>query len=139
MNGLRRLWLPALVAGIGAVLMVLVLLRALLYGDLAAEGRQLLEMPWGLMSLVDIYTGLLLFSCWIFWRERHRPVAVLWLLGLLLFGNLASCLYIIFAVLRSHGDINRFIHGHRASGQDTDLDTTRQIHRIPGIPGAHKH
>lgn len=139
MNSLRRLWLPALVASIGALLMGLVLLRALLHGDLAAEGRQLLEMPWGLMSLVDIYTGLLLFGCWIFWRERHRPVAVLWMIGLLLFGNLASCVYVLLAVLHSHGDIDRFIHGHRTAGQGVALDATRQIHRVSGISNVHKH
>lgn len=127
MNTLRKLWLPTVIAGIGVLVMSLTLLRALLHGDLATEGRLLMSMPWGLMSMVDIYTGLLLFACWIFWRERYVSVASIWFLILLLFGNLASCLYILIAVLRSQGSIDRFIYGHRIS---------RLVHPVPNIPDA---
>jgi hypothetical protein len=135
-KALRNLWLPALIAGIGFLMMAVTLLRALAYGHLTTEGRLLLEMPWGLMTLVDIYIGLLLFACWIFWREWHVSVSMFWLLLLMLFGNLASCLYILIAVLLSRGNIDQFIHGRRASG--IELDTTRQIYRVPEITDAHK-
>ena len=60
--------LLAVVACIGFVLMSATIIYALLFGDLMVEGPVLADMPWGLVSLVDIYLGLLLFSLWVIWR-----------------------------------------------------------------------
>jgi len=127
---LRPLWLPLLGASAGIAVMGWFLAQSLLHGDLITEGRTLMQMPWGVMSLVDIYTGLLLFSGWVFWREQHVAVAMLWLLALLLLGNLTSCLYVLIAVLRSEGRVERFFHGRRDPVQAQD--TTHKI-RQPSV------
>ena len=44
-------------AAVGVVAMTAVIGRALVVGDAGAELKQLLEMPWGVVSLVDLYTG----------------------------------------------------------------------------------
>lgn len=91
--------------------MSLFLMDAISTGHLLMEGRALLAMPWGRMSLVDIYTGLLLFCCWIGWREQNKYVAIFWMLMLLVLGNLASCLYVLMALYQAHGRTEVFVHG----------------------------
>ena len=94
--------------------MSLFLLDALSNGHLLIEGRALLAMPWGRMSLVDIYTGLLLFCCWIGWREQNKYVAIIWMLMLLVLGNLATCLYVLIALYQARRRTDVFIYGqHR--------------------------
>ena len=61
-TALGTLLLAALAAGMGA--------------DLGAQGRRILELAWGRILLLDVYAGLLLFACWILWRERSRALAV---------------------------------------------------------------
>jgi hypothetical protein len=109
------LWLPLLVATAGVCVMSWFLMVSLLQGDFRAEGRILIDMPWGVLSLLDLYTGLLLFSCWIWWREHYMSTAMLWTLALLLAGNLGSCLYVLVAIWQSKGKLDRFIYGHRLS------------------------
>jgi len=118
LKNLRPLWIPVLVALTGVCVMSWFLVQSLLHGDLYSEGRLLLDMRWGIMSLVDIYIGLLLFSCWIWWRERYTSTALLWTHALLLTGNLGSCVYVLVAIWQSKGKLDRFIYGHR-------LDNTR--------------
>ena len=112
-KSVRPFWPAFIAAAIGSCVMVGFLLHSFINGNLLSEGRVLLDMPWGVMSLVDLYTGLLLFSCWIWWREPHRSDALLWTLALLLSGNLGSCLYVLIAILRSNGRLERFISGPR--------------------------
>ena len=50
-----------LAAGAGFVIMAGTILYAVLHGNFRTEGALLLEMSWGLVSLVDIYLGLLIF------------------------------------------------------------------------------
>lgn len=114
-ESVRPFWPAFIAAAIGSCVMGGFLIHSFIYGDLMSEGRVLLDMPWGVMSLVDLYTGLLLFSCWIWWREPCRSVALLWTLALMLSGNLGSCLYVLIAILRSNGRLECFISGpHRA-------------------------
>ncbi len=55
-----------ILAKVVALLGVAVMSAALFYGfatgDFFGEGRQLATMPWGIVSLVDLYTGFVLFS-----------------------------------------------------------------------------
>ena len=48
--------------------MTAVLIYGLTIGDFAGEGGQLAVLPWGIVSLVDLYTGFTLFSMWIIYR-----------------------------------------------------------------------
>jgi len=39
-------------------------------GNFSEEGGKLLSMPWGIVSMVDLYVGFTLFSCWIVYRDK---------------------------------------------------------------------
>ena len=84
-------------------------------GDLLADGAALLDMPWGVVTLVEVYVGMTLFACWMFWREASRLRAGAWLLAAVLGGNIISCVYVLLALRAARGDAKRFWFGHRAA------------------------
>ena len=53
----------------GLTIMGYFLYLAVIHGNLASEGPHLVDMPWGFLSLIDIYTGLILISYWVYWRS----------------------------------------------------------------------
>jgi uncharacterized BrkB/YihY/UPF0761 family membrane protein len=102
-----------LAASLGLVAMGAVLVYAFTVGDFAAEGSQLLSMPWGIVSLVDLYVGFMLFAMWIIYREPTRWQAAIWVALLMAFGFLIGSLYTLVALYASKGDWDRFWQGHR--------------------------
>ena len=102
------------VAVAGALLMVTALAWGTSKGDLWAEGAMLLEMPWGIVILLEFYVGVLLFGAWVWTRERNRCAAAVWLLAIVVVGNLVSCLYVLTALHDAKGDAARFWLGARA-------------------------
>ena len=46
-------------------------------GEVSIFDSLIAGMPWGVVSLVDLYSGFILFSIWIFYKERVLP-AVIW-------------------------------------------------------------
>lgn len=72
-------------------------------GNLGAEGREIASMPWGVVSLVDIYTGAFLFGAWITWREASIARALPWLALLVVLGNFAAAVYVLFVAMRLGG------------------------------------
>ena len=54
--------LAKIVALLGLLAMTVVLIYGFTMGDFFEEGRLLLTMPWGIVSLVDLYVGFTLFS-----------------------------------------------------------------------------
>ncbi len=106
-----RAWLIVVTATLA---MACALAWGVLYGDLTAEGGALLRMPWGLVSLVEIYIGLTLFGCWVFWREASAARASAWMLAAVLIGNIVSCIYVLLAMRAARGDVSKFWLGARA-------------------------
>jgi Protein of unknown function (DUF1475) len=51
--------------------------------------------PWAWATLYDAYFGFITFFCWVAWRERSVAVKVIWLLLILLLGNIAMSLYVL--------------------------------------------
>ena len=80
-------------------------------GDLSAEGAQLVAMPWGLTTLVEVYAGIALFAGWVAYRERSRATAALWVLLICAGGNIVSALYVLLAAHRARGDARTFWFG----------------------------
>lgn len=79
----------------------LILLGGIIYGFVYGGGwgelRELLNYPWFIVSMIDIYIGFLLFACWI--GSRERPLAsAIWILLLLSLGNLIACAYVLYAL-----------------------------------------
>lgn len=94
--------------------MTAVLIYGFTVGDFSSEGSTLLKMPWGIVSLVDLYTGFMLFSGWILYREKSLPVAILWTVAMLTLGFWAGSLYALLALLRCKGDWRKFWLGKHA-------------------------
>lgn len=99
---------------VGAIAMLMSITYALAWGDLFGEAAVLFEYPWFHVSMIDLYTGFMLFSGWIVYRERSPYVACLWVLSVLLLGNLASCVYGLVAAAESKGEWRAFWMGSRS-------------------------
>lgn len=104
-------------AGAGFVAMAAAIAHGFTAGDFFAEGRELASMPWGIVSLVDLYVGFALFAGWIAFREASAVRAALWIVLVLVLGNLTASLYVVVALVRSRGDWTRFWLG-ATPGQD---------------------
>ena len=110
------------VARIIIALCVVTMAAALIWGftagDLFAEGRELFALPWGVISVIDVYVGIVLFCCWIVYRERSAGRSAAWIVACLILGFFAASLYAFIALQRSGGSWRRFWLGARA--QETD-------------------
>lgn len=104
-----------LIALTGLLAMTAVLIYAFARGDFGAEGAKLLAMPWGIVSLVDLYVGFALFSCWIMFREKAWLPSVVWVVLMMTLGFWTGALYTFLALHNSRGDWKRFWYGKRAS------------------------
>jgi hypothetical protein len=102
------------IAAVGLLAMTIVLIYGFAVGDFGGEGARLLRMPWGLVSLVDLYVGFALFSVWIVYRERSGWRSVIWVILMMILGFWTGALYTLLALLRSGGDWRRFWLGRRA-------------------------
>jgi hypothetical protein len=102
-----------IISALGVLAMTAVLIYGFTVGDFFAEGSQLASMPWGIVSLVDLYTGFTLFSAWIIYREKSLPVAILWTIAMMILGFFAGSLY-AFIALQTSGDWRKFWLGKHA-------------------------
>lgn len=106
--------LAKLISILGILAMTVALIHGFARGDFFGEGGQLFAMPWGIVSLVDLYTGFVLFSGWIIYREKSLPVAILWTLAMLTLGFFAGSLYAFMALQTSGNDWRKFWLGKHA-------------------------
>jgi hypothetical protein len=104
-----------LLAALCLLAMTAVLVYGFVVGDFAQEGRQLLFMPWGIVSLVDLYVGFALFSGWIVYRERSAARSIIWVVLMMILGFWTGSLYTLIALQTSGGDWRRFWLGRRLS------------------------
>ncbi len=106
--------LAKIISALGMFAMTAVLIYGFTIGDFLSEGSKLLAMPWGIVSLVDLYTGFILFSAWIIYREKSLPIATLWTVAMLTLGFFAGSLYAFIALQNSNGDWRKFWLGKHA-------------------------
>jgi len=99
---------------LGVVVMTAVISYAFIAGDFAAEGSKLIGMAWGVVSLVDLYTGFTLFSLWIFFREKSILAALAWTVAMMTLGFFAGALYVFVNLQTSQGNWAVFFLGKRA-------------------------
>jgi hypothetical protein len=98
----------------GLLAMTGILIYGFSLGDFSAEGAKLLAMPWGIVSLVDLYVGFALFSGWIVFREKALWPSVIWVILMMVLGFWAGALYTFLALQTSGGDWKRFWYGKRS-------------------------
>jgi hypothetical protein len=96
---------------VAAAILTIVMAGAIVWGFIAGDGMDelnaLLERPWFIVSLIDVYIGFILVAGWIAFRERAIVAAPL-IVALMLLGNVVSLLYVIYAALTSRGEWARF-------------------------------
>jgi hypothetical protein len=112
-----------LISLLGLVAMSTVLVYGFTSGDFFSEGAQLLQMPWGIVSLVDLYVGFILFSGWILYRERTWVRSLVWIVLMMVLGFFTASLYTFLALQSSGGDWQKFWMGHRYMKAERNHDT----------------
>ena len=68
------------------------------------------DLPWGIVSLVDLYSGFILICVWIIYKES-LPTAIIWSFFVLILGNLTTAIYVIYSINKSRGNIVHFFMG----------------------------
>jgi hypothetical protein len=103
-------WISAL----GVLAMTSVLIYGFTTGDFWSDGAELLANPWGVVSMVDLYTGFVLYSAWIVYREKSIPRSIIWVALMMVLGFFTASLYAFLALSSSDGDWTKFWMGKRA-------------------------
>jgi len=105
--------LAKVISLIGVLAMGGIITWAFASGNFSEEGGTLLSMPWGIVSMVDLYVGFTLFSCWIIYREKSLARSVVWVILMMTLGFFTASLYAFIALQTSGGDWRRFWLGKR--------------------------
>jgi hypothetical protein len=106
--------LAKIIAFLGLLAMTAALVYGFTVGDFASDGAALLQNPWGVVSMVDLYTGFILFSMWIVYREKSRLRALVWVVLMMVLGFFTGSLYTLYALYSSGGDWKVFWMGKHA-------------------------
>ena len=104
-----------IIAALGVLAMTVAIGSAFINGDFGAEGAKLTAMPWGIVSLVDLYVGFILFSGWIIYREKSPAAAVIWVIFMMVLGFFTGALYTFIALQTSGGSWKKFWLGKHAA------------------------
>ena len=96
--------LAKIISWIGLVAMSIGLTNAFLNGDFLVDGSALMNNPWGVMSMIDLYVGFTLFSIWIVHREKKLWKALIWVIFMMILGFFTGSIYILKALYESKGD-----------------------------------
>ena len=105
--------LVSTIAWTGLATVSAALIYAFVTGNVAANWSSLVDNPLGLATLVDVYVGFALFSGWILWREARIGTAFLWVVLIMVGGNLVSTLYVLNALRISNGTVEKFWLGSK--------------------------
>ena len=98
----------------GIIAMTAVLIYGFTAGNFMSDGAALLQNPWGIVSLVDLYVGFALFSGWIIYREKSFGRSLVWVILMMVLGFFTASLYSFIALNKSDGDWRKFWMGQRA-------------------------
>jgi hypothetical protein len=102
------------ISGLGVLIMTAGIANALFNGNFSQEGSLILQSAWGQVSMVDLYTGFILFSIWIAFREISWWKAAIWIFLMLTLGFFTGAMYMLVAAMKSGNDWRKFWMGSRA-------------------------
>lgn len=78
-----------------------------------AAVQELMDAPWYVVTLIDVYAGLVLVAGWVAVREPTWWRAILWGVLVLTLGNVMTGIYLVVAAIGARGDLRRFMLGAR--------------------------
>ena len=68
--------------------------------------RAVATHPWFIATLFDTYFGFLTFYCWVAYRETSNLARIVWLIAILLLGNIAMAAYMLRQLFKLPADAN---------------------------------
>jgi len=77
-----------------------------------------MKMPWGIVSLIDVYVGFILFCGWIVFREKNLLIALLMVIMVMVLGNFIASAYALLALINSKGNWKKFWLGEKYNQGD---------------------
>ncbi|MDY0278829.1 MAG: DUF1475 family protein [Acholeplasma sp.] len=98
---------------LGSLVMFIALINVFINGNLALDGPKIIGNAWGIVSLVDLFLGLILFAIWVMFREKNIAFKLFFMVLLMIFGFLAASIYVLFNLKLSDGDWEKFFLGWR--------------------------
>lgn len=78
--------------------MLIATTRASLDRSIVQAGPELISDTWFQATLCDAYCGFLTFYVWVAWKERTWFRRVFWFIGIMLLGNIAMSVYVIWQI-----------------------------------------
>ena len=66
--------------------------------------RAVVTHPWFIATLCDTYFAFLTFYCWVAYKETSNLARVLWLLAILLLGNIAIAVFMLRVLFKTQLD-----------------------------------
>lgn len=87
--------------GFVLVAMLAVTTWASLHENVFAGGAKILAEPWGIATLFDTYLGFLTFYVWVLYKEVSWLQRLVWLIAILLLGNIAMAIYALWQIRKS--------------------------------------
>lgn len=66
--------------------------------------REVVTHPWFIATLFDTYWGFLTFYVWLAYKEISNVTRILWLVAILLLGNIAMASYVLIQLFRLPAD-----------------------------------
>lgn len=100
-----------IVSFLGAIAMTIALVNGFVNGSFINDGKMLLSNPWGIVSLVDLYVGFILFSLWIIYRESSLTVKIIWVVLMMVLGFFTASIYVFYVFHTSKDNLSIAIHG----------------------------
>lgn len=96
---------------LGAVVLVAAIVIEALTQGYGTSFSDLINTGWGRTITLDLYVGLAFVAAWIWHRESSSRTRMVWILSLLIFGNIATGIYVGVSAARS-SDVTEFLTGN---------------------------
>ncbi len=78
-----------------AILLVSSILWAAYIADFKASLGLILHDPWGIVTLIDLYSGLIFAGFVIYILEGRRPISLLWMVSSFFLGNIVTAVWLV--------------------------------------------
>lgn len=102
-----------IISALGVIAMTIALLNGFINGNFFDDGSIIMNNPWGIVSLVDLYVGFIIFSMWIYFREESIIQSILWIITVMVLGFFSVSLYVFIRLYQSDDNWLDFFFGHQ--------------------------
>ena len=90
--------------GFVLVSMLIVTTWASMHESVMIGGAKIIQEPWGIATLFDTYFAFITFYLWVLYKEQNLLSRVLWFILIMLLGNIAMAVYVLWQIKKSKTD-----------------------------------